>query len=147
MLAVSHLQQRSQADCLPTCAQMALTYLGLKPSYPALLKLLETRSFGTPFRNLQRLQQLDVQVTCQACSGDEFPTFLNAGWPLIASVNTADFGYWSTAVDHAVLVVGADQQAIYVHDPSMRSGPTPIALTEFALAQLKFDHLCAIIQR
>ena len=28
LLSVSHLQQRSQADCLPVCAQMVLTYLG-----------------------------------------------------------------------------------------------------------------------
>lgn len=147
MLAVLHRQQRSQADCLPVCAEMVLNYLGVYPSYPVLLKLLETRPFGTPFRNLQRLQQLGVQVTCQECPVDEFSAFLNAGWPLIASVNTADFGYWSTAVDHAVLVVGADQQAIYAHDPSLEDGPTLISPTEFALAQLKFDHLCAIIRR
>jgi ABC-type bacteriocin/lantibiotic exporter with double-glycine peptidase domain len=145
LLSVSHLQQRSQADCLPICAQMVLDFLGKPIPYHTLVKLFETRSFGTPFRNIQRLEQLDVSVTIDACSIDEITVFLRTNLPVIVSVDTADLKYWPQATDHVVVVTGVDAEFVYVNDPSLNRGHRPVPRSEFALAQLTFHHFCAIL--
>jgi hypothetical protein len=63
LLTVSQFQQQAEADCLPVCAQMVMTELGFTVSYRELINLLGTKSFGTPFRNIKRLEQLGVSVT------------------------------------------------------------------------------------
>jgi predicted double-glycine peptidase len=77
----------------------------------------------------------------------EIETNLLARLPIVACVHTADLGYWSRAVDHVVVVVGLDEQQVYVNDPSLSTGQQPVPRTEFELAQLHYDNLCAIIQR
>lgn len=126
---------------------MVLAALGLNPSYQSLLRLLETRPFGTPFRNLQKLQQLNVKVILRELALEEILPVLNSNQLIIASVNTADFNYWPVDVDHAIVVVGVDSTNVLLHDPSLKHDPISVSHAEFALAQLKFDHLCAIIRR
>jgi len=53
LLSVSHLQQRTQADCLPVCVQMVTNYLGMVLSYSELVTHLETKWFGTPFPHIR----------------------------------------------------------------------------------------------
>jgi hypothetical protein len=65
---------------------------------------------------------------------------------VIACAHTADLSYWSQAVDHIVVVVGIDDEQIYLYDPSLSDGSQPVAKVEFELAQLNYDRLCAIIQ-
>ena len=55
LLSVLHLQQQTEADCLPVCAQMVLNYLNLAAPYGKLVSLLDTKKFGTPFRNIKRV--------------------------------------------------------------------------------------------
>lgn len=121
--------------------------LGFTVSYSELINLLGTKSFGTPFRNIKRLEQLGVSVTIDHLSLAEIDTYLLTRLPVVACVHTADLGYWSKAVDHVVVVIGLDEKQVYVNDPGLSTGQQPIPRAEFELAQLHYDHLCAIIQR
>jgi ABC-type bacteriocin/lantibiotic exporter with double-glycine peptidase domain len=147
LLTVSHLQQQTETDCLPVCAQMVLTELGFTVSYRQLINLLDTKSFETPFRNIKHLEQLGVSVTIDHLSLAEIEPNLLTGIPVVACVHTADLGYWSQPVDHVVVVVGLDEKQVYVNDPSLSTGQQPVPRAEFELAQLHYDNLCAIIQR
>lgn len=146
LLSVLHLQQRTEADCLPVCAQMVLNYLNLTVSYEKLVTLLETKGFGTPFRNIKRVEQLGVSVQIEHLSLTEINSYVAKGLPVIACVHTADLSYWSQTVDHVVVVVGLDEREIYLNDPSLSYGPHSVPDAEFELAQLNYDHLCAIIR-
>ena len=147
MLSVSHLQQQTESDCLPVCAQMVLAYLGFDVSYAQLIKLLGTQRFGTSFWNIKRLEQLGATVTIDHLALAEIGSNLTLGLPVIACLNTADLSYWSQAVDHVVVVVGIDEQQVYVNDPSLSHGQYPVPRAEFELAQLQYDNLCAVIRR
>ncbi len=147
MLSVSHRQQRTQSDCLPICAQMVLAYLGLMPPYKTLTSLLDTRHFGTPFRNLKRLEKLGTSVTFDHCGIGEIAHYTQNNSPVIVALQTADLKYWAgIETDHVVVVIGIDVQSVYVHDPSLDHGPHPVPHSQFELAQLKFDNICAVIQ-
>ncbi len=144
-LPVSHLQQRSLADCLPVCVQMVLAYLGYPHSYEPLFELLGTRWFGTPFRRIERLERLGLSVTIGELSLGKIGAYLESGLPIIAYVHTADFSYWNQAADHVVVVVGMDVGHVYVNDPYQAQSPQAIPRAEFELAQLRYDNLCAVI--
>lgn len=147
MRFVSHYRQQSEVDCLPVCAQMVLAYLGLNVSYKKLVRLLDTKSFGTPFRNIKRLEQLNLSVQIEHLALTEMSAYVSQGVPVIACVHTADLSYWSQAVDHVVVVVGVDEQSVHLHDPTLADGPYTLPRPEFELAQLNYDHLCAIVSK
>jgi len=145
LLSVSHRQQRAQADCLPVCVQMVLEYLGHPRSYEHLVELLGTRWFGTPFRHIKRLEKLGVAVIIGEMSLAEIANYLRLGSPVIAYVHTADLSYWIQPVDHVVVVVGIDDEAVYANDPIQAQAPQSIPRVEFESAQLRYDNLCAVV--
>ena len=147
LLPVLHRQQRAEADCLPICTQMVLDYWGIVVSYTRLRKVLGTRQFGTPFRAIQQIEQFGVAVEIAHLSLAEIAPHLRAGRPVIAGVHTAQLGYWSEAVDHVVVMIGIDEEQVYVHDPSLAHGEQGIPRMEFDLAQIDFDNLCAVVTR
>lgn len=124
---------------------MVLNYLNAIVSYETLVNLLDTKSFGTPFGNVKRLESPGVSVQIEHLSLTEIGVYLAKGLPVIACVHTADLSYWSQVVDHVVVVVGSDDAHVYVNDPSLDYGPHVVPTTEFELAQLNYDNLCAII--
>jgi ABC-type bacteriocin/lantibiotic exporter with double-glycine peptidase domain len=143
--SVSHQSQRSQADCLPTAVKMVTDYLGLSVSYKTIYTLLDTQWYGTPFRRLERLTALGLSVTIAHLALNELSSYLAQELPVIAGVHTASLPYWTQAVDHVVVVVGVEADAILVHDPSQSNGPKAVPGIAFELAQLEFDNLCAIL--
>jgi hypothetical protein len=125
---------------------MVLNYLGLVVPYPRLVSVLGTRWFGTPFYNVQQLEQMGVVVSIEHLFLDEISDYLEQNIPVLACVNTADLSYWSRAVDHVVVVIGIDESYVYVNDPSLAEGKFPIPVIEFELAQLNYDSLGATIR-
>lgn len=146
-LAVSHLRQRAESDCLPICAQMVLTYLGRNESYERLTQLLGTRWFGTPARNMLRLEQIGLRVILTELSMAEIETRLQEDHPVIAFVNTADLPYWKVSTDHAVVVVGMDQESVYLNDPYFERVPQIVSRTAFELSSLRFNNQCVVIEK
>jgi ABC-type bacteriocin/lantibiotic exporter with double-glycine peptidase domain len=145
--SVSQRSQRSQADCLPIAVQMVASYLGYDLPYESVYDLLGTQWYGTPFRHLERLSELRLRVSIEHLGTAEIAAYIEQDLPVIAGVQTAPLPYWSQAADHVVVVVGVETDQVYLHDPSLSSGPQAVPRTAFELAQLDFDNLCAIITK
>jgi hypothetical protein len=125
---------------------MVLTFLGQPKPYETLARVLGTRWFGTPVDNILHLDQLGVQVAIEEMTLEEISYYLQQGLPVMAFINTADLPYWDVNSDHVVVVVGMDEQWIYINDPYFPEAPQQVSKTSFELAQLRFDNRCAIVR-
>ena len=147
LLPIPHRLQRSDGDCLAACAAMALDYCGVPSDYDRLLKLLGVKPYGTPGSRLNNLTDLGVQVRYAQGSLDELIDYLSSGQPCIVLVHTGHLPYWTCPTDHAVLVVGFDEQAVYVNDPAFEQAPQRVPRADFELAWIEFDYRYAIVWR
>ena len=146
LLPVSHRQQIQQADCLAACAAMALAYLQIPVDYRNLLTLLNVRAFGTSFLSLRNLEQLGLYVLAIEGEMETLERWLAYGLPPIVAVTTAQLSsYWTEDTDHAVIVIGLDEEFAYLHDPDQSSGPKLVPRLEFESAWLDQNYWCAII--
>ena len=147
LLPVPHHKQRERAACLAACAAMVLNYLGLSVAYERLLKLLRVKPYGTSGRNLLHLGELGLQVTYSQASWEQLTQHIRNGRPCIALVRTSELPHWSFATDHAVVVVGFDDETVYVNDPYFDEFPQRVPIGDFMLAWLEFDYRYAVISR
>ena len=146
LLPVPHIRQRQRGECLAACAQMVLTYMGRSVAYGRLLRLLRIKSeLGTLASNVRRLEALKVEVIFQPGDFDQLQDHLQQNQPCIAFIHTRELSYWTDDVDHAVVVVGLDEQHIYVNDPAFPSGPLTVDRGEFDLAWLEWDEKYAVL--
>jgi ABC-type bacteriocin/lantibiotic exporter with double-glycine peptidase domain len=132
LLKLSHLRQQQHADCLAACAAMVLNYLQVSVSYARIRRLLGTTAEGTPFHHLERLRAIGVTVIRDKGSIRILAAFLNSNLPIIVDVHTGELPYWWTRTDisesekataHAVVVVGIEDQTIFIHDPDVDQAP------------------------
>lgn len=146
LLPISHRQQIQQADCLAACAAMLLDYLQVPMQYEHLLRLLKVRSFGTSLFNLRNLQTLGLFILIEEGDLARLQTHLAIGLPPIVAVSTARLSsYWTEDTDHAVVVIGIDNEFVYLHDPDLSSAPTVVTIEEFESAWLDQDYWYAVI--
>ena len=143
---ISHHRQRQQADCLAACAAMLLDYWQIPTPYDNLIELLQIGEAGAPFRNLIHLEGLGLSVHIEQGQIDTLRSVLEQGRPPIVFVATQELPHWSEATNHALVVVGIEDDLIRVHDPSQPDAPQAIALAEFDLAWLEMDEFYALIE-
>ncbi len=146
-LAVSHRKQTQPADCLAACAAMVLHYLGRPIAYKRPLNLLDIRRFGAPAFHILRLADLGLSVVYKEGTLKDLEQHIRHGEPCIVFVQTADLPYWSAACDHAVVVVGLDEEGVYVNDPAFDEAPQHVPFADFDLAWLARDYVYALITR
>ncbi|MCI0580001.1 MAG: peptidase C39 family protein [Chloroflexi bacterium] len=146
LLPVSHRRQKQQADCLAVCAAMVLDYWHVPITYKRLARLLRVDAIGAPFRNLRHLRPLGLSILIEEGNLQALRGHLENGWPPIVAVDTAQLPYWDEATDHAVVVVGMDEQQVYINDPNTGDSPQIVSLAEFELAWLEKDYLYAVIR-
>ena len=147
LLPIPHRLQQSDGDCLAACAAMALDYLGVAANYDRLLKVLDVKPYGTPGSRLNNLVSLNVRVCYSQGTLNELLDHLSQERPCIVLVRTNQLPYWTYATDHAVLVVGYDERAVYINDPAFEQAPQHVSLADFELAWLEFDYRYAVIWR
>ena len=145
LLPVPHQRQQQEADCLAACAAMVLAYLNVQIKYQQLLRLLKVKPYGTPGQNLKYLSSLGLQIAYREGSLEQIKNHLQNDVPCITLVRTADLPYWDYGTDHAVVVVGFDEQTIYVNDPAFDVHPIPVPVVEFELAWMAFDYRYGVI--
>jgi ABC-type bacteriocin/lantibiotic exporter with double-glycine peptidase domain len=146
ILPVSHFQQREYGECLAACAAMVLGYFGVIVAYNRLLKLLRIElGLGTPAYNIRRLEQFGFTVIYQQGTLAELHEHLTHNHPCIAMVKTEQLPYWTESIDHAVVVVGVDDEAVYLNDPAFSNAPFRVSHGDFGLAWLDRDEFYAAI--
>ena len=146
-LPVPHYKQSAEGLCLPACARMVLAYLGLHLSEDQVVKLLRSYPFGTPAPNMRYLESLGVSVTFGQASLARLRDWLQARIPCIVFVQAGDLPYSASEGFHAVVVVGIEEGAAYLHDPASDTAPQIVPLDHFLLAWSEFDYEYAVITR
>lgn len=148
LLPVTHLTQAQPADCLAACAQMVLNYLKQPVDYDRLLRLLAIRpQFGAPSSNIEQLSELEIQVDYGQGRLSDLEENLGQGHPCIVFVKTRELSYWNTDTAHAVVVVGIDDDNIYLNDPAFDEAPQIVPKGDFDLAWLEADEYYALLRK
>jgi uncharacterized protein YvpB len=124
---------------------MVLTHLGKKFDYPQLLQLLEIKPHGAPARNIRQLATLNLSVTYSQTDLDSLEVVLQEGHPVIIFVRTGELPHWTYATDHALLLVGYDEEQVYVNDPGHDEAPIAVSHGNFELAWLEKDYYYALV--
>lgn len=154
-LPVSLVRQRRQADCLVACAKMVFDYLLLPASYEWIRLTLGTTESGTPFSRLQRLQPRAVTVIHDEGNLSALQLYLELGLPIIVDVRTWTLHHWRQRTDiaeeerdteHAIVVIGADDDNVYVNDPDFAYAPIALGHDEFLAAWQERENRYAVLQ-
>lgn len=67
---------------------------------------------------------------------------------MIASVQTQELPYWQGVASlHAVLVVGMDEEHVYLNDPEWPEAPLCVTIGDFDLAWLARGERYALLSR
>ena len=146
-LAVPHLEQSGEGDCLPACAAMILAYLQEPVDVTRIARLLGTQEFGSIASRIQKLAEWNYEVVYQSGSLARLRDLIAADVPPIAFVWTGDLPYWAINTPHAVVVIGLDNDNVYVNDPAVSISPQSISVGDFLLAWAEFDNRYATITR
>ena len=72
-------------------------------------------------------------------------TFLQNNEPIILPVATQELPYHTASTDHAIVVVGFDDNYFYVNDPMFAAGNIPVPKGDLELAWLAHDERYAVI--
>lgn len=147
-LPVPHLRQQDSGECLAACVAMVLNYLKFKTSYRKLIHVLQIeRGIGTRFSNINQLDRLGVRVLYQENGTlQQIYGLLDAGWPVIAAVQTSELPYWNGVLSqHVVVVTGMKEQSIYLNDPDLAYGGVEVLLGDFDLAWFEQEQSFAVL--
>jgi ABC-type bacteriocin/lantibiotic exporter with double-glycine peptidase domain len=145
-LLLSNVQQRQQADCLVACAAMVLQYLYIPFTYDRLLNKLGTADAGTPFSRLELLKDWRLTVMRGEGNLETLQMYLDVGLPIIVAIRTWAFPHWrGRDTEHAVVVVGIDQNNFYLNDPAIDEAPQTVTYRAFLAAWGDRDYEYAVI--
>jgi len=118
---IKNRQQLLESDCLVACAAMVLEYLGIRQSNNWLTKILQTTDIGTPFSNLKNLEK-SLGVVVKLNDSDKLATFepvIESGLPIIVALDSYNGDYWPHDSNHAVVVIGFDDNNAYINNPTV----------------------------
>ena len=150
ILAVPHFPQETDTGCLPACAQMVLAYLGFQRSQAELARLMGTHSqTGTLYSHITRLHSNQIAVEYgKASELNDLVNWLNNDLPVIAFVQMGELPYardhWT---QHAVVIAGVDQDAVYVRDPAVSLPALSVPHGDFLLAWEEMSLAYAVIAK
>lgn len=145
-LPVKYVQQQRIGECLAACSAMVMNYLGKPIAYRRLVSLLEIiPDAGTASSKIRNLSQLGVKVIYQQGSFDKLHEHLLQNQPCIVFVKTSELPYRNDATDHAIVVVGLDDQNVYINDPEFIKSPISVPRGDFNLAWLEHDEMYAVL--
>lgn len=126
---------------------MVLGYLGKSFTYDQVKQLLRTSPHGTIFSHLKYLEALSVTVILGNGDMSTLRQYLAEDMPVIVAVETGELtSYWLEACNHAVVVIGFDQNMVALNDPEFRDAPKLVDALEFELAWHEMDYRFAVIQ-
>jgi ABC-type bacteriocin/lantibiotic exporter with double-glycine peptidase domain len=124
---------------------MVLAYWGQQKSEAELATLLGTTPLGTPAGRLVRLQQFGFQVSYAPLTFSLLQAEIDQNRPVILLVRTIFLDYWDVDTAHAVLLVGYNEQQVWLHDPAFAEAPQIASHDGLLAAWGEFDYLAGII--
>ncbi|MBX3011799.1 MAG: C39 family peptidase [Caldilineaceae bacterium] len=146
ILPVEFVQQQRTGECLVACTAMVLNYIGKPVAYRRLVSVLEVIPMvGTPSSKITNLVRIGVTVQYQRGTIASLLNHIRSDQPCIVFVKTAELPYRNDITDHALVVIGFDQQHIYLHDPEFRGSPLRVAYGDFDLAWRERDEMYAVL--
>lgn len=145
LLSVLHSPQLNDVGCLDACAQMVLHSVGNQQPQDVLNTALGLTAIGIPYRNILRLSQFGVQVSLLAGEVANLRQAIDNGVPPIVFVKTGDLPYWSANTSHAVVIVGYDEESVFLNDPMFDEAPQCVRWDDFMLAWSEQDYMFAIV--
>jgi len=150
ILNVAHSRQETETGCLTACAQMVLNYLGIQRSQDELARQMHSiPHVGTVGRNILNLQSPGLHVIYTHGTLEHLQLWLAQEMPTIALVQTVELPYWGKIqARHAVVVVGLDEESVYLLDPARDPEIIAVSCGDFALAWEEWmDGRYAVIAR
>ena len=124
---------------------MVLTYLGVSFRYSRLLELLQVQPFGTPGHDLRFLDRLGINIVYRDGDMLTLVDYLTSGLPCIVLVKTDFLSYWQYPSDHAVVVIGLENEKVYLNDPAFAEHPIKVTHAEFELAWMEVDYRFGVL--
>jgi hypothetical protein len=127
---------------------MALAYLSIERSQDDLARTLGMfEDFGIPASHLLKLRSRHIQVKYETEGTiDDLRYWLDREVPVIAFVHTGQLTYWQGQVaQHAALLIGIDEQMVYLLDSAKTEKVVAVLLDEFLLAWDEMEFAFAVI--
>ena len=87
-------------------------------------------------------------VTIKHYAGDEseIRQAIDNNVPVIVFVKTGDLAYWPDNTSHAIVVVGYDDEVVFLNDPVFVDSPMRAGWGEFILAWSEHDYMLALVE-
>lgn len=76
---------------------------------------------------------------------NQIKDWMDQSVPPIVAVQTAFLDHWAVPTQHTIVVVGYDENNVYVNDPAFDKGPTPVLINGFLATWLEMDETAAVI--
>lgn len=143
------IPQSTDGYCLQACVRMILSAWQDDVSEAELSRLFGSTQYGTPSSRVTRLSQRGYTVEYRTATLQEINRWLAARIPIIAFVQTEFLEYWAHLENtrHAVVIVGIDNQNVYLNDPLFESAPQVASIDGFLAAWAEMDEVVAMIKR
>jgi ABC-type bacteriocin/lantibiotic exporter with double-glycine peptidase domain len=125
---------------------MVLAYLGHNLTEAQIAQVLRSYPFGTPAPNIRYLESLGLSVTFGQMSLSRLRAYLHEGVPCILFVQANELLYSPSEGFHAIVVIGLDENTVYVNDPALETGPQTVPLDYLMLAWSEFEYEYAVIR-
>ncbi len=102
-----------------------------------LKRILGTTALGTPASNIKKLNSHKLRASYSQGTLDDIQQNLWTGNPCIVFVRTDEISHWESGTDHALVIVGIDDEFVYVNDPYFESAPIPVLIGEFMIGWIE----------
>jgi len=142
-----HFQQSTEGRCLEACVCMLLAHLESPVLESKVSELFEATEIGTPASRVLRLKKWGYRVIYRSAALAELGGWLVEGISPIVFVHTQFLDYWTENSPHAVVLVGMDENDIYLNDPAFATAPQLCSLDGFIAAWTEMDEVAAVITR
>jgi len=126
---------------------MVLSHLGDERTEADLAELLGTKDYGTPIRNVERLRKEGYGLQVGLMTRTELVSCLEEGLPVIVRVWTLMLDYWRVDTSHVVVVVGYDEETVFLNDPAVPTAPQQVVWDAFLAAWAEYDETAVFISR
>jgi len=147
ILSVPYFRQLGDGYCLPACVQMVLAYWGVNRDQLQLGRQLQIiQGAGVPAPRLLWLARGDLDVRYQPGTMADLENALRQGIPPIIPLHTSQLPHWDQDFAHAVVVVGINEDHVFVHDPAKEQPGIAVSQGDFHLAWDEMDNWFALLQ-